>query len=114
MAGGQALPSSNFSHTNPLLKHSRDLNCCQTLHFNATDLNPGSSTYFFLLFPFLGFTKSQVLHLRVGRSCDPLLRKAYSALKSKSVLLPQFNRLLEGVGGGQGCPQKGQPHVLQI
>ena len=33
---------------------------------------------FFLLFPFLVFTKCQVLNLRVGRSCDPLLEKAYS------------------------------------
>ena len=32
---------------------------------------------FFLLFPSLVFTKSQVLHLRVGRSHDPLLQKAY-------------------------------------
>ena len=37
----------------------------------------GSSSYFFLLFPFLLFTKSHVLNLRVGRSCDPLLQKAY-------------------------------------
>ena len=59
MAGGQALPSSNFFHT------------------NATDFNLGLSTSFFLLFPFLVFTKSQLLNLKVGRSCDPLLQKTY-------------------------------------
>ena len=41
------------------------------LYSNATDLKLGSSTYFFLLFPFLVFTKCQVLDLRVGRSRDP-------------------------------------------
>ena len=38
----------------------------QILHFNATDIKLGSSTYFFLLFPFLVLTKCQVLNLRVG------------------------------------------------
>ena len=41
------------------------------LYSNATDLKLSSSTYFLLLFPFLVFTKCQVLDLRVGRSRDP-------------------------------------------
>ena len=32
---------------------------------------------YFLLFPFLVFTKPQVLNLRMGRSRDPLLQKAH-------------------------------------
>ena len=72
-AGGQGLPSSNFCHTNPLQNICEYLNCCQILYSNATDLKLGSSTYFFLLFPFLVFVKSQVLNLRVGRSHDPLM-----------------------------------------
>ena len=40
------------------------------LYSNATDLKRGSSTYFFLLFSFLVFTKCQVLNVRVGRSRD--------------------------------------------
>ena len=50
--------------------------------FHDTKLKLGSSTYFFLLFPFLVFTKSQVLHLRVGRSRDPLLQKTYFVIRS--------------------------------
>ena len=38
------------------------MNWHQILYSNATDLKLGSSTYFFLLFPFLVFTKSQVLN----------------------------------------------------
>ena len=49
----------------------------QSLYFNATDLKLGSSTYIFLLCPFLVFTKCQALNLRVGRSRDPLLQKVY-------------------------------------
>ena len=52
------------SHTNPL-------NISIILYSNATDIKLGSSTYFFLLFPFLVFTKCQVLNLRVSRSRDP-------------------------------------------
>ena len=44
-------------------------------HFNATDLNLGSSTYFFLLFSFLVLGKCQVLHLRVCRSRDQVLQR---------------------------------------
>ena len=64
MAGGQALPSSNFFHTNPLrfgLPPNFIFQCYR-------HLKPGSSTYFFLLFPFLVLTKSQVLNLRVGKA----------------------------------------------
>ena len=50
--------------------------------FHDTELKLGSSTYFFLLFPFLVFTKSQVLHLRVCRSRDPLLQKTYFVIRS--------------------------------
>ena len=75
MAEGQALPSSN------IFPYKWDLNCHQILYFSATDLKLVSSTYFFLLFPFLVFTKSHVLNVRVGRSRDPLLQKAYSKCK---------------------------------
>ena len=47
------------------------------VYFTATDLTLGSSTYFFLLFPCLIFTKSHILNIRVGRSCEPLLQKDY-------------------------------------
>ena len=57
-----ALPSSNFFPYKSSY-HFWDLNCHQILYFNVTDLKLSSSTYFFLLFPFLVFTKSQVLHL---------------------------------------------------
>ena len=43
----------------------------------ASDLKLGSSTYFFLLFPFLAFTKCQVLNLSVGRSRDQVLQRAH-------------------------------------
>ena len=56
---------ATFSHTNPSC-HFRYLNCCQILYSNATDLKLGSSTYFFLLYSFLLFTKCQVLNLTVG------------------------------------------------
>ena len=59
---------ATFSHTNPLNISKKKFNCCQTLYSNATDIKLGSSTYFFLLFSFLVFTKCQVLNLRVGRS----------------------------------------------
>ena len=51
------------------------------LYFSATDLKLGSSTYCFLLFLFLVFTKCQVLNLREGqaRSCDQVLQRAYYA-----------------------------------
>ena len=51
----------------------------------TTDLKLGSSTYFFLLFLFLVLTKCQVLNLRVVRSCDQVLQRAYST--SKNILL---------------------------
>ena len=41
----------------------RYLNCCQILYSNATDLKLGSSTYFFLLFSFLVFTKCLLILL---------------------------------------------------
>ena len=53
------------------------LDCCQILYSNAIDLQLGSSTYVFLLFSFLVFTKCQVLNLRVGRSHDQVLQRAY-------------------------------------
>ena len=55
----------------------RYLDCCQILYLNATDLKLGSSTYLFLLFLFLVLTKCQVLNLRVGRSHDQVLQRAY-------------------------------------
>ena len=61
----QGLPFSNFFPYKSSY-HFLYLNCCQILYLNATDLRIGSSTYFFLLFSFLVFTKCQVLNLRVG------------------------------------------------
>ena len=45
--------------------HFRYLNCHQILYSNATALKLGSSTQFFLLFPFLVFMKCQVLNVGV-------------------------------------------------
>ena len=56
----------------------RYLDCCQILYFNATDLKLGSCTYLFLLFLFLILRKCQVLNLRVCRSRDQVLQRAYS------------------------------------
>ena len=60
--------------------HSKDLNCHKILYSNAADLKRGSSTYVFLLCPFLVSVKSQVLSLRVGRSHDQGPERAYSGL----------------------------------
>ena len=87
---------ATFSHTNPLTDFW-GLNCHQILYSSATDLTLGSPTYFFLLFPFLVFTKSQVLHLRMGRSRDPLLQKAYKRREqnvSYNSLFAKFSKLL--------------------
>ena len=80
MAGGQGI----FFHTNPL-NISEMWTAAKLYISNATDLKLGSSTYFSLLFPFLVFTKCQVLHLRVGRSRDPLLQKAYCPIDTLHV-----------------------------
>ena len=53
-----------------------------------TNLKPGSSTEFFLLFSFLVLTKCQVLNLRVGRSLDQVLQRAYW---SRSSAVPKSN-----------------------
>ena len=45
--------------------------------FQCQDLKLGRPTYFFLLFSFLVLTKCQVLNLRVGRSRDQVLQRAY-------------------------------------
>ena len=82
----QALPSNNFfPHKSSY--HFRDLNCHQILDSNTTDLKPGSSTYFFLLFSFLVFTRCQVLNPRVGRSRDQVLQRAIFGL-SRPFALP--------------------------
>ena len=44
-----------------------------------------TTDHFFLLFSFLVLTKCQVLNLRVVRSCDQVLQRAYST--SKNILL---------------------------
>ena len=75
MAGGQALPSSNFSHTNPL--NISEIWTATKFYISMLQPQTWQVYIFFLLFPFLVFTKSQVLHLRMGRSHGPLLRKAY-------------------------------------
>ena len=64
----------------------QDLNGHQILYFNVRDLKLVSSTNFFLLFSFLAFTK--VLNLRVGRSSDHVLQRAYykSIIKIKQKL----------------------------
>ena len=64
------LPSSNFFPYKPSY-HLRYLNRY------ATDLKLGSSTFFVLLYSFLVLTKCQVLNLRVGRSRDQVLQRAY-------------------------------------
>ena len=61
----QPCPPATFSCTNPL-NISEIWTATKFWYFNATDLKLGSSTYFFLLFPFLVFAKSQVLNLRMG------------------------------------------------
>ena len=45
--------------------------------FQCQDLKLGRPTYFFLLFSFLVLTECQVLNLRVGRSRDQVLQRAY-------------------------------------
>ena len=87
-----------------------DLNCCQTLYSKATDLKLGSSTYFFLLFPFLVFTKSQVLHLRVGWSRDPLLQKANFTIISERIA---SDILALGVRGNNIAPPTHQHQHIQ-
>ena len=72
----QGLPSSNFFPYKSSY-HFQYLNCCQILYSNGTDLKLGSSTYFFLLFSFLVFTKCQILNVRVGRSLDQVLQRAH-------------------------------------
>ena len=81
VAGWQGLPSSNFFPYKSSF-HFKYLNCCQILFSNCTDLKLGSSTYFFLLYSFLVLTKCQVINLRVGRSCDQVLQRAYSSLRN--------------------------------
>ena len=68
------------------------LNCYQILYSNATDIKLGSSTYFFLLYPFLVLTKCEVLNLRVGKSRDSWLQRAYSGRRGDSLFCapPQF------------------------
>ena len=63
---GKPCSPGTISHTN-LLNIYESSTAPKSLYFNA-DLKLGSSTYFCLLFPFLVFTKSQVVNLRVGRS----------------------------------------------
>ena len=46
------------------------------LYSHSTSLKLGSSTYCFLLFSFMVFTKCHVLTLRVGRSCNRVLQRA--------------------------------------
>ena len=87
----RGLPSSNFFPYKSSY-HFQYLNCCQILYSNATDLKFGSSTYFFLLYSFLEFTKCPDLNLgvvgHVTRSCKgPILcsRGANSKIKITSI-----------------------------
>ena len=92
MAGRQALPSSNFSHTNPL--NISETWTATKLYISMLQIsNLAVSTYFFLLFPFLVFTKCQVFSLRVGRSRGPVLQSAFPWVSPKEALirLPELN-----------------------
>ena len=66
VTGEQALLSSTFLPFESSC-HFRDLNCYHIVHSNANR----PETWQFLLFPFLVFTKCQVLNLRVGREGEP-------------------------------------------
>ena len=78
---------------------------------NATDLKLGSSTYFFLLFPFLVFTKCQVLNLRVGRPRDQVLQRPIGLLiviskvpcvrASLDRSFPSHKQFIDGTAEGQ-------------
>ena len=81
----KACHPATFSHTNPLKFPFQYLNCCQILYSNATDLELGSSTYFFMLYSFLVFTKCQVLNLRVGRSRDQVLQSTFGGYNIHTV-----------------------------
>ena len=61
VTGEQALLFSTFLPYKSSC-HFRDLNCYHIVHSNANR----PETWQFLLFPFLVFTKCQVLNLRVG------------------------------------------------
>ena len=74
VAGGQEFFPYKSSY------HFWYLNCRQILYSNATDLKLGNSTYFFLLFSFLVLTKCQVSNVRVGKSRDQVLQRAYCAV----------------------------------
>ena len=80
--------------------HLRYWTCCQILYSTATDLKRGSSTYFFLLFSFLLLGKCQVLSLRVGRSRDQVMQRAYwvTSTKSKFAVRKQFTRSADTSG----------------
>ena len=65
VTGEQALLSSTFLPYESSC-HFWDLNCYHIVHSNANR----PETWQFLLFPFLVFTKCQVLNLRVGLSCE--------------------------------------------
>ena len=64
MAGGQALgPPATFTHTNPLNIYEISTTKFQCHRPQIWQFY----LFFFLLFSFLVFTKSQVLNLRMGR-----------------------------------------------
>ena len=73
---GKPCPPATFSHTNPL--NISEIWTATKFYIPMLQTsNLAVSTYFFLLFPFLVVTKSQVLNVRMGRSRNPLLQKAY-------------------------------------
>ena len=80
VAGWQGLPSSNI-FPYKCSYHFQYLNCCQVLYSNATDFKRGSSTYCFPALFISGTHKVPVLNLRVGRSLDQVLQRAYYLLK---------------------------------
>ena len=62
------------------LLEGKDLNCCQILHSNA--IQTSNLAVLLIFVPALFLSKYQVSHLRVGRSCEQVLQRAYSDLIS--------------------------------
>ena len=67
-----------------------DLNCHQMLHFNATDFNPGSLLVFPPALPISTIHKAPSIKVRMGRSHDLLLQKAYRVPKCDVIILQIF------------------------
>ena len=89
----QGLSSSNFFSYKSSY-HFQYLNCCQILYFwKLRTLNLAVLLIFYLLFLFLVFTKCQVLNLRVGRSCDQVLQRAYCIIHAYKCCSILFNIL---------------------